>query len=217
MRLRVVVTLVLGVVLAAAWPAAAYGAPTSRAAASAGASPATGHHQASPWVDRATARAQALTAPGRVEPHDATTTPALVSPIGVPLDVGATLSARSKATVTGLAEGNFTGSGHTDLAVAFAIQSASDPTGNLLQVLPGNGDGTFGTPIDLPVPSAVASAGGALLNGLIGVNLTGSGPEDLVVGIQLGGHPTDTGLAVFTPTALPTAWNVQVLELPAGA
>jgi hypothetical protein len=49
-----------------------------------------------------------------------------------------------------------------------------------------------------------AAGGGPGISGLIGTSLTGSRPEDVLVGDE-----NDSALLVFTQTACPAAWNVQ--------
>jgi hypothetical protein len=67
---------------------------------------------------------------------------------------------------------DFSGDGKLDVAV-------SDPTGGVA-ILPGNGDGTFGTPVQIPfnVPE------GAYVWGIAAADLTGNGKTDLVATSQ---------------------------------
>jgi Flp pilus assembly secretin CpaC len=92
---------------------------------------------------------------------------------------------------------NFTGT-NTDLAIA-------DETGNNADVLIGNGDGTFNTPISLPTGNAPISLASADLNGDSTLDLVTANNQSATVTVTLNTLATSGASAAAQQTAYPSA------------
>ncbi len=102
-----------------------------------------------------------------------------------------------------VASGDFTGDGKTDIALAYS----GNESGDYIALLPGNGDGTFGSPSLLSLFGTKFAPGGSL-SGLIAADVNADGKLDLVLGdgmVALG-----NGDGTFTLTS-------PLFSQPAGA
>jgi hypothetical protein len=85
---------------------------------------------------------------------------------GAPIDLGL-------FSPTTLVAGDFNGDHHLDLAAGAGGGQLATPGSGGVAVLIGNGDGTFGSPVDSPLPASN--------NPLVAADLTGDGRFDLVI------------------------------------
>jgi hypothetical protein len=86
--------------------------------------------------------------------------------------------------------GDYNGDGKADLAVL----SYNEPSISYVTVLPGNGDGTFGTPVTSPVYSQPATGGDVILGTLAAADFNGDGKLDLAV---VGDYVSSGGVTIL--------------------
>jgi hypothetical protein len=88
------------------------------------------------------------------------------------------MAAPAGERIFAIAIGDFAGNGKQDVAVSF--DQTTFPPASGISVIPGNGDGTFQSPILSTLPS------GALATGIIVADVNGDGKSDLVGNCQAG-------------------------------
>jgi hypothetical protein len=119
-----------------------------------------------------------------------------------------------------LALGGFMGSGNLDIVTVEGTSTQGVPC-NCVEVLPGNGDGTFGAPVTTPVPydiDGIAVAPGDFNNdGKLDVAVAGDYQVDILLGNGKGAFSPDGYYAVSaTPQSIATGYftsNKKKLDL----